>query len=266
MDAPLSRDDQLQLLVLGSGSSGNSSVVTCGGRRLMIDAGFSMKETERRLALAGVSPSEIEGVLVTHEHGDHVKCVHTFTRRHGIPFYATRGTYEEAFGGKKAGTWVEIRPGDNLKVAGMAVHAMTLPHDASDPLGFRIEGGGKILGHVTDVGYVSGLLREYLRGCDLLLIEANHDVDMLRNGPYSWPLKQRVAGKLGHLSNDDLIAFLPEVLHDGLRHLVLAHLSETNNDPRMLGVQVRRALTRLGLSPLPFSIAQQASILPAVSA
>jgi phosphoribosyl 1,2-cyclic phosphodiesterase len=247
----------LSLTVLGSGSSGNCSLVSAGDTHLLIDAGFSAKEICKRLEACGFSPDQLTALLVTHEHSDHIQSVHTLSNRLELPIYCTEGTFTTAISGKRFFDWIEVVPGRCFEIGGVDLHPISLPHDAQDPVAFRIEHGGKTLAHMTDFGYVSGLVRESLKGCDLILLEANHDLDMLKAGPYPWMLKQRIASRLGHLSNEAFLEVLPDILHDGVTHLVLGHMSETNNDPRLLTLQVRRTLRRLGLESIPFTIATQ---------
>ncbi len=243
--------------VLGSGSSGNCSLVSFGDARVLIDAGFSGKEIEKRMRRVGFEPETLTAILVTHEHEDHVKSTHTLSRRYEIPLFSTEGTFSAAIHGKKFFDWQEITPGRSFTIGGLCVHPISLPHDAADPIGFRIECNDRVLGHITDFGYPSGLVKESLKGCDTLVVEANHDLDMLKDGPYPWFLKQRIASRLGHLSNEALLDMLPEILHDGVQHLTLAHMSHTNNDARLLTLQIKRVIRNLGLTKLPFSIASQ---------
>lgn len=247
----------LQLRVLGSGSSGNCSLVSHGTCHVLIDAGFSYREIDARLSQFGLTAQDLTAVLVTHEHGDHIRSAHTFSRRLEIPVYATEGTYAACLSEKKLYDWVEVFPGRSFRLGAMTFHPISLPHDASDPVGFRLECEGRVLAHMTDFGYVSGLVRESLRGCDLMLLEANHDLDLLRHGPYPWSLKQRIASKLGHLSNDASMGVLAEVAHDTLEHVVFGHLSDTNNQVPLLRAQIRQTLRRIGLPDLGFSIARQ---------
>lgn len=247
----------LSLTVLGSGSSGNCSLVSDGQQHVLIDGGFSAKEIMARLALRHIDPAGIAAILVTHEHSDHIRSVHTLSRRLKVPIYSTLGTFEQALSGKSFADWYEIYPGRSFQVGGLCFHPISLPHDAADPLGFRVECEGVCLGHMTDFGYPSGLVLESLKACDLLFIEANHDLELLKNGPYPWSLKQRIASRLGHLSNESMLSMLPDILHDGVRHIALGHLSETNNDTRLVTLQMKRALRQLGLSQIPFTIARQ---------
>ncbi|CAM2067177.1 MBL fold metallo-hydrolase [Sulfidibacter corallicola] len=260
-----STEVDFRLTVLGSGSSGNCSLVSSEDTHLLIDAGFSGKEVCARLERSGFDPGQLTAILVTHEHSDHVKSVHTLSRKFQIPIFSTNGTFAVALQDRKFYDWHEIESGRSFSLGGMCVHPISLPHDAADPIGFRIECGGRILGHITDFGYPSGLVMESLRGCDTLLIEANHDLEMLKNGPYPWSLKQRIASRLGHLSNESMLEMLPEILHDDVRQLVLAHLSDSNNDPRVLTLQMKRTLRRLGLEKIPFTLARQNDPTPTYS-
>ncbi len=246
-----------QLRVLGSGSSGNCSLISHQDTHVLVDAGFSYKEIDARLQQFGVEAQSLTAVLVTHEHGDHIRAAHTLSRRLSIPVFTSEGTYDTALREKKLYDWVEVFPGRSFQLGAMTFHPISLPHDASDPVGFRIECEGRVMAHMTDFGYVSGLVRESLRDCDLMLLEANHDLELLRNGPYPWSLKQRIASKLGHLSNDAMLEVLQEVAHDRLEHVVFGHLSDTNNNAQLLRAQIRQTLRRIGLPELAFSIARQ---------
>lgn len=258
MEASSASDyNAFRFTVLGSGSSGNCSLVSHGDTHLLIDAGFSGKEIQARMEARGFNPEKLTAILVTHEHGDHVKSVHTLSRRFEAPIFATEGTFDAAIQGKKFFDWIEVRAGRSFNVGTMAIHPISLPHDAADPIAFRIECAGKKLGHLTDFGYVSGLVKESLKGCDSIVLEANHDLEMLKNGPYPWSLKQRIAGRLGHLSNDAAMELLPDILHDDIQKLVFAHLSDTNNDRRLLTLQIKRTLRRIGLEKLSFELADQ---------
>ena len=252
------------LTVLGSGSSGNCSLVSQGDTHILIDAGFSGKEICRRLESVGFNPERLTAVLVTHEHSDHIKSVHTLSNKFKIPLLCTEGTFSAAIQGKRFYDWHEIKAGRAFDLGSMSIHPISLPHDAADPIGFRVECNGRALGHVTDVGYISALVRESLRGCDTLLVEANHDLDMLKEGPYPWPLKQRIASRLGHLSNEGFLEMLPDIMHENVGHMVIAHLSRTNNDPRLVSLQVKRTLRQLGLPHIPFTIAEQDSPLDTI--
>lgn len=238
----------LRVVVLGSGSAGNCVVVESGPRRILVDAGFSCREIERRMKLRGIDPRTITALLLTHEHEDHIRGVDRFCRRHGCELWATAGTLDgsplSAEVGARART---LSSGMVVEVSGFAVEPFLIPHDAREPVGFVIEdSAGRRLGLVADIGSRSRLAWGRLVDLDLLILETNHDLDMLRNGPYPWPLKQRVAGRHGHLSNHDAADGLPELLTERLRGVVLYHLSRTNNLPALAAQAVGETLAREG--------------------
>jgi phosphoribosyl 1,2-cyclic phosphodiesterase len=238
----------MRVAVLGSGSAGNCLVVESAGRRILIDAGFSCREIEARCRRVGIDPETIEAVVVTHEHNDHSLGADRLARRFGLSIYATEGTL-------KALTWSrDARPrlhaiaaGWPYEIAGFEVESFSVPHDASDPVGLVIaDRAGARLGLATDLGCWNRLAAARLQGVDLLVLEANHDVEMLRRGPYPWVLKQRVASRHGHLSNAQAAEALPELVSDRLRAVVLYHLSRTNNEPALAVDAIGEALERAG--------------------
>jgi phosphoribosyl 1,2-cyclic phosphodiesterase len=236
----------LRVVVLGSGSGGNAVVVESGGRRILIDAGFSSRELARRLALVEVEPGSLAALVLTHEHVDHVRGAARFARRHRLPVFATAGTLSAVrLHADTALAATVLRSGEPREVAGFRIEPFLLPHDAREPIGAVIEdGAGRRLGLVADCGSRSHLAWARLRELDILVMETNHDLDMLRNGPYPWPLKQRVAGRHGHLSNREAADGLPELLCDRLRWVVLYHLSRTNNLPALAAATLGEALAR----------------------
>lgn len=247
------------MVVLGSGSGGNAVVVESGDLRLLIDAGFSCREIERRMRAVGVEPATISAVLLTHEHEDHVRGVARFALRHKLRVYATRGTVAGTELPPDVAARVELfESGARVEVAGgFLVEPFAIPHDAREPVGMVVEDGrGRRVGLVADIGCRSRLAWGRLTDLDLLLIETNHDLEMLRSGPYPWPLKQRVAGRHGHLSNHDAGEGLPELLSARLRHVVLYHLSRTNNLPALAAAAVAEPLAREG-SPAEIVVADQ---------
>lgn len=238
----------MRLVVLGSGSEGNAVVVEAGGRRLLVDAGFSRREIKRRLAKVGLAPEDLHAVVLTHEHLDHVRGVDRFCRKRRVPIYATRGTVEGMELRPEVAALVRpCRSGVPFEAAGFVVEMFTVPHDAREPVGVVVEdpGGGGRVGLVSDLGCRSRLAWARLGGVHALVLEANHDLEMLRNGPYPWPLKQRVAGRHGHLSNADAAGGLAELAHEGLQHVVLYHLSQVNNLPALAAAVVGEELGRL---------------------
>ncbi len=239
----------MRFCVLASGSSGNCIWVEGGGTRLLIDCGLGRKETRARLAWAGIEADRLDAVLLTHEHSDHAAGVGLASRSFGAPLYATWPAFAqlERRLGPLAGL-VEFAAGQSFEVGGLHVTPFSLPHDAADPVGFIIDDGVSRLGVATDLGQPTRLALERLRGCQALVLESNHDPAMLEGGPYPWHLKQRIAGRLGHLSNGESAGLLASLLHAGLRCVVLAHLSQTNNEPALALAAAREALTAAGIN------------------
>ena len=222
----------LSVCVLAGGSKGNSVHVSDGQTALLVDAGLSGAEIQRRMKVKGLSPEALDGIFVTHEHWDHIQGVGVLSRRFGIPVYINPKT-EEA-GQKRLGDLHSVRHiecGIPVQVNKLAVRPFSISHDTADPSGFTISSNGTKVGIATDLGMVTEMVRTHLRDCRLLVIEANHDPKMLTDGPYPWPLKQRIRGRLGHLSNRDTRDLITDIRHEGLSHLILSHLSETNNTP-----------------------------------
>jgi phosphoribosyl 1,2-cyclic phosphodiesterase len=238
----------LRVCVLGSGSGGNAVVVESAGERLLIDAGFSCRELERRLAERGLAPTDFQSVILTHEHEDHCRGVDRFCRRSGAPLYLTAGTLAEIrLSEAVAQSSIALRSGERREVGSFEVEPFLVPHDAREPIGVVVQDSlGRRLGLVADLGNRSRLAWGRLHDLDLLILEANHDLDMLRNGPYPWSLKQRVAGRHGHLSNRDAAEGVVELLADRLQKVVLYHLSRTNNLPALALAEVGEALDREG--------------------
>lgn len=222
---------------LGSGSSGNATVVEArdGSRthRVVIDCGFSLREFEARLARAGLQPEDLDAVFVTHEHGDHVGCALALSRRHGIPLWTSRGTWR-AIG--EPGLDAEVRfarDGETIDIGSLRLLPYTVPHDAAEPLQLRCSDGARTLGVLTDAGSMTPHLLDHLRGCQALLLECNHDAQMLARSRYPASVRARIGGPHGHLCNETAGQILGAVVHGGLRHVVAAHLSERNNTPEL---------------------------------
>jgi len=237
----------LRAVVLGSGSGGNAVVVEWGTHRILLDAGFSCREIERRMKRAGVEPGSITDVFVTHEHEDHVRGLARFALRHETRVWATRGTIAGCaeMSADLLALVEPIESGRPVETGGFVVEPFLVPHDAREPVGFVVEdGAGHRLGLVADLGCRSRLAWGRLADLDALLLETNHDLEMLRSGPYPWSLKQRVAGRHGHLSNADASEGLLELLAERLRWVVLYHLSRTNNTPVLAAATVGETLDR----------------------
>lgn len=248
----------LRACVLGSGSAGNAVIVESAGRRLLVDAGFSCRELEKRMRAVGVEPASIEALVVTHEHVDHNRGAARLAKRHRIPVFATAGTFlGTELAHEQRQTSTVIRSGEVREIAGFSVEPFAIPHDAREPVGLVIQdaGGGR-LGLCGDIGNRSRLAWGRLADLDLLILEANHDLDMLRNGPYPWSLKQRVAGRHGHLSNREAADGIPELLSNRLRWVVLYHLSRTNNLPALAAAEIGEVLAREG-SRAELSLSEQ---------
>ena len=222
----------MSVCMLASGSKGNAIYISNGTTALLVDAGLSGIEIERRLKSRNLDPREIDALVVSHEHADHVRGVGILSRRFSLPVYLSQKTGWEA--GPTIGAIKDMRSftcGESFNVGTLDVHPFSIAHDAEDPAGFTIACNGCKVGIATDLGIATAMVKQNLRGCDLLILEANHDPEMLMNGPYPWPLKQRIKSRTGHLSNQDSRNLLSELKHDQLQHVILAHLSEANNTP-----------------------------------
>ncbi len=253
----------LRTCVLGSGSAGNAVLVESAGRRLLIDAGFSCRELEKRMRAVGVEPSTIEALVLTHEHVDHNRGAARLAKRHRIPIFATAGTFlGTELGPEQRQAATVLRSGEVREIAGFAVEPFAIPHDAREPIGLVVQdGAGHRLGLCGDIGNRSRLAWGRLADLDLLILETNHDLDMLRNGPYPWSLKQRVAGRHGHLSNREAADGMAELLSHRLRFVVLYHLSRTNNLPALAAAEIGEALEREGAS-IDIAVADQVRPTP----
>ncbi|WP_232363718.1 MBL fold metallo-hydrolase [Desulfogranum japonicum] len=226
----------MQFCVLGSGSKGNCTLVEAEDTRILVDAGFSGKEIERRLSMIGRDATMLSAVVVTHEHNDHVAGVGVLGRRYAIPVYMNQGTHEACR--QKIKELPELQyftTGESFSIQGVNVHPFAISHDTVDPVGFVFQHKGLHMGYCTDTGKITKLIRHHLRKCRALILEANHDPGMLRNGPYPIYLQQRILSAGGHLENEDALHFASELCSENLCHLVLAHLSETNNAPEIVG-------------------------------
>lgn len=224
----------MKVTPLASGSSGNSFLIEADGSSILVDAGLSAKQTRERLETAGVDPTAVKAIVISHGHSDHVKGVGVLSRKYRIPVWTNRKTWqavEQFVGGVHRLGFFET--GRSFQLEEFRVHPFSVPHDCVDPVGFRISSGGFTVGIATDLGTVTGLVANVLAGLNVVVLESNHDPQMLRDGPYPWELKQRVGGRLGHLSNTDSAGLLQRIVSDQLQAVVLAHVSETNNLPEL---------------------------------
>ena len=238
----------LRVGILGSGSGGNAVIVESGPHRLLIDAGFSCREIVRRMKRLEFEPSSLSALVLTHEHNDHCRGAQRLAKKLRVPVYGTAGTLAGAgLEGEALEGAIEIRSGEPREVAGFVVEPFLLPHDAAEPIGVLVEDPhGRRVGLVADLGCRTSLAWGRLKDLDVLILETNHDLDMLRNGPYPWSLKQRVAGRHGHLSNREAAEGLPELVGYLLRGVVLYHLSRTNNLPALAAAAIGEVLDREG--------------------
>lgn len=233
----------MQFSLLGSGSSGNALLVSTPETRILIDCGLSVRQLQLRAAALGVALDAIDAVFVTHEHGDHCLGLGTLARKSGVPVYATPGTLENL--PKKVGELPRATPfeaGESLEIRGMRVGSFSVTHDAADPVGYAIEADGAKLGIACDLGHVTSLVRLQLEGSHALILESNHCPRMLQDSSYPPAIQQRIAGRMGHLSNQNACSLLSSILHERLQLVVLVHISEQNNSPELAVSMATRAL------------------------
>jgi phosphoribosyl 1,2-cyclic phosphodiesterase len=286
----------MRMTVLASGSKGNSTLVASSRTRILVDAGLSCRELMKRMQMANEDPAAIDALLITHEHQDHVQGVAVLARKLGVPVYFTQATHrawmrwmmpqkrltyaawlalrqqppsvEEAPAEKIAVEKTEdpcslpgveyFSAGSGFSIGDIVVTPFTIPHDAADPVGFVFEADGVRMAIATDLGYMPPNVKMAIRNCDVLMLESNHDLEMLRDGPYPWSVKQRVMSRVGHLSNEAASDFLEKNYDGNASYVVLAHLSESNNLPELARVTAERALRdRMSLLANKLLLAQQ---------
>lgn len=219
---------------LGSGSEGNALVVQAGQTCVLMDCGFILGETVSRLARLGLQPEALSGIVVTHEHGDHIAGVARLARKHNLPVWLTHGTLRAQFKNLENLPEVcEINPHTSFSIGNLEVRPYLVPHDAAEPVQYTFSDGVRRLGVLTDAGSSTPFIEQTLSGCDALVLECNHDADMLANGDYPFSLKQRVGGRFGHLNNADAGRLLAQLDNSRLQHIVAAHLSRKNNTPEL---------------------------------
>ncbi len=242
----------MRVSILASGSSGNITLLETERTRLIVDAGLGKRETLARLAAVEKDIEHIDGILVTHEHADHCAGLPQMLALWKAALYVTeptmgalRSTLPDTFRKRLRGVET-IQAGQRFTIGDIEVHAFAIPHDAADPIGFTFRSNGSKMGLVTDLGYMPELVKVHLRGTDCLVLESNHDLDMLKVGPYPWVVKQRVLSRTGHLSNHAVSEYLadPDGFDAAARYLVLAHLSQENNNPYLARLSAEEALHR----------------------
>jgi phosphoribosyl 1,2-cyclic phosphodiesterase len=250
----------MRFSVLGSGSRGNAVYIESGATGILIDAGFSGKEIEKRLKSIGRDLSHVHALCITHEHNDHICGSGVISRRCKIPTFINCGTF--AAGEKRIGKLAihrEFTTGDIFEIGDLQVRSFQVSHDTADPVGYVVSDGKKSVGYCTDTGKVSHLIGRRLAPCNGLILEFNHNLQMLKNGPYPLPLQQRVRSSQGHLCNEDGATLLARLIGDHLRTVVLAHLSETNNTPDLAREAALVAVKEWGETSLSIAFQDKAA-------
>jgi len=234
--------------VLASGSSGNCSLLATDRTRILIDAGLSFKELTKRLASIGEQPGSLDAVLITHEHCDHISGLPRLAKKTSAAIYVTHQTAPLIDWEDATPRLERFQAGAKLCVGDIEIDSFTIPHDAIDPVGYRFHTHGIHIGIATDLGYIPDSIKFHLRGSHLLLLESNHDLDMLKVGPYPWAVKQRVMSRNGHLSNEVVGDYLSHEFDSSTATLILGHISEHNNHPEIVRMVAQQALNRRGLA------------------
>ncbi|MBI3895623.1 MAG: MBL fold metallo-hydrolase [Acidobacteria bacterium] len=247
----------MRLAVLGSGSSGNCTFLATDRVKLLVDAGLSKRETERRLASIGEKPESLNAILITHEHSDHTSGLARLALQYRIPVYISPSTLAALPPQIKLPAVEAFKSGSRFQIADLTVEPFTIPHDAADPVAFRVTAAGVRIALATDLGYLPQNVRDYLRSCHCLILESNHDLEMLRNGPYPWYVKQRVMSRDGHLSNSALGEFLRTDFDVQAQLLILAHLSQQNNHPQIARLEAASALEQRSVGTTRLVISTQ---------
>ena len=233
---------------LFSGSTGNSTYIEGSTGAVLADAGASCKALAAAIQNAGGEIEKLAAVVITHEHIDHISGLGVLSRKYNIPIYATKGTINairkcRSIGEIDTDLFCRVSEDERLQIKDLTIHPMKISHDAAQPVGYRISYGREKVAVCTDIGVYNDYTVECLKGLDAVVIEANHDVRMLQTGPYPYPLKQRILGDRGHLSNENCGRLLCRILHDGMKHIVLGHLSKENNIPELAYEAVRMEVT-----------------------
>jgi phosphoribosyl 1,2-cyclic phosphodiesterase len=251
------------LTILGSGSAGNCALVQTGQCRLLVDAGLSARQIVARLEGLGVAPESLDGILLTHEHGDHTRALEIFCKKFAVPVYCNPLTAETLRRGESAGNkdWRLFATGSDFSVKDIAAQTFPVPHDAVDPVGFVLHGGGASLGFLTDLGHATKLVYERVRPAQTLVIETNHDEKMLQNDTRRpWSVKQRIMSRHGHLSNSAAADVISEMRGHGLERVILCHLSRDCNSPEVAVATVQSKLAEIGESALEIHCAAQREV------
>ena len=235
----------MKFCTFASGSSGNCSFLTHGSTRILIDAGISMTRIKKNLAALGENIESLDGIFITHEHSDHIKAVRMLLKYYDVPIFATPDTaWGIAYQIPEAEGKINCFPaGEHIPFGDIDILPIPTPHDALGSVGYRFEAEGRSFGVVTDIGYITKDIFDAMQGVDGVLLEANHDVDMLNHGPYPYFLRERILSRRGHLSNSDCGKFAAALAESGTHLVILAHLSDKNNTPELAKSEVSRALS-----------------------
>ena len=264
----------MRMVSIASGSSGNCIYIGSESTHILVDAGISNKRIEQGLNEIGLKGGEMDGILITHEHSDHIKGLGVVARRHGIPMYATKGTIDAIMENRSVGEidgslFRVIRPEVPFRIGDMTVQPISTSHDAADPVAYVMRREQKSMAVITDLGKYDDYIVDKLQGLDVLLLEANHDVHMLQVGVYPYYLKQRILGEKGHLSNELSGQLLSRVLHDRFRKVVLGHLSKENNYPQLAYESVKMEITMADVpykgSDFPVEVARRDEVSELIS-
>ena len=251
----------MKVCSIASGSSGNCIYVGDGKNHILIDAGISRKRIVDGLAQIGVQPQELDAIFVTHEHSDHIQGIHMMVKMFGTPVFATGGTLDgicmkDTKGVIGRDKLYQLYADEPVSIGGLKIMPFRMSHDAAEPVCYSVESGGHKLGMATDLGKFDDYIVDHLAGSDILLLEANHDISMLEAGKYPYPLKRRILGSRGHLSNEDSGRLLCQLAGKRLRHVFLAHLSKENNYPQLAYEAVKCQIwEEMGINKLPFEMA-----------
>ena len=263
----------MRLCSIASGSSGNCIYIGSEATHLLVDVGISGKKAEAGLNELDITGRDLDGILVTHEHVDHIAGLGVLARKYHIPIYATPGTISaiqkcSSVGNIEEELFVPVRPDNRLCIKDLVINPMKISHDAAEPVGYRVSYGCRRVAVCTDLGYFNDYTVECLRGMDAVLIEANHDVNMLQVGPYPYHLKQRILGDRGHLSNENSGRLLSRILHDNMKSIVLGHLSKDNNLPELAYEAVRMEITMgdnpYNASDFDIQVAKRSEVSPVI--
>ena len=254
----------VKVSILGSSSKGNCTFIATNKTKLLVDVGFSPRQTAKRLLTIGESLENIDAVVISHEHSDHVNGLVSLLKKYNVVTYVGDATYEAMAEKPLLKKRESIRVGESFQLGDLKISPFSIPHDAADPLGFTLEAEGLKISHVTDLGFVTELVRHRMKASDIIILESNHDLELLRLSPYPWVVKQRIMSKHGHLSNESVGKFFEEHFDGKANYICLAHLSEHNNDPGIARMVAEKALEKKGFNTKNLILASGSSPSPLI--